>query len=99
MRRPPRIAGAASAGGRPPGDVGWRLNALGGRHHWRFAIAAGMSIALAIGLIAGVGGGSGRPGPGTAGQLAPAVLLADQAAAVAAARPSVPPGQWSTPRP
>ena len=83
-------------GWRPPSgrDVGWRLNALGGRHHWRFAIAAGMSIALAIGLIAGVGGGSGRPGPGTAGQSAPAVLLADQAAAVAAARPSVPPGQW-----
>jgi hypothetical protein len=89
----------APAGWRPPSvrDVVWRLSELGGRYHWRFAVAIGMSVALTVGLIAGAGRGAGRPGPatpGTAGVSAPAVLLADQAAAAAAARPVVPPGQW-----
>jgi hypothetical protein len=76
-----------------------RLSQLGGRHHGRFAVAAAMSIALAVGLIAGVGHNTGRPGPATAqprpgGGAITAVLLAQMAAARAAAQPPVAASQW-----
>ena len=67
-------------------DFAWRLSEMGGRYRWRLVVAVGVSVALAIGVIAGVGHSADRP--------APAVLLADKAAAVAAAQPFVPPGQW-----
>jgi hypothetical protein len=93
-RRHPLLS--SGRGWRPPSgrDLGWRLSELGGRYHWRFVVAAGMSVALAVGLFAGVGGGSGHSRPAVHGRAAPAVLLADMAAAAAAARPAVPPGQW-----
>lgn len=76
-----------------------RLSQLGGRYHWRFAVAAAMSVALAVGLTAGIGGNTGRPGPVTAqpgpgGGAITAVLLAEMAAARAAAQPPVSPNQW-----
>jgi len=76
-----------------------RLSQLGGRHQWRFAVAAAMSLALAVGLIAGVGHNTGRPGPaaaqpGPGGGATTAVLLAEMAAARAAAQPPVSPSQW-----
>lgn len=82
-----------------------RLSRLGGRRYWRFAVAAAMSLALAAGLLAGLGGtaptgpvATGTPGPtGTPGsgpRPVSAVLLAELAAAAAAARPVVPASQW-----
>jgi hypothetical protein len=76
-----------------------RLSQLGGRHHWRFAAAAAMSVALAVGLVAGVGHQTGRSGPPSAqpspdGEAITAVLLAEMAAARAAAQPPVAPNQW-----
>src|SRR5579875_3209725 len=82
-----------------------RLSRLGGRRYWRFAVAAATSAALAIGLLAGLGGAA-PTGPVATGTLAPtgtpgsstppisAVLLAEMAAAAAAARPVVPASQW-----
>lgn len=55
---------------------------------WRLAVAAAVSLALVAGLTAGVAFGPGRPRP------APAVLLAERAAAGAAKQQPVPPGQW-----
>lgn len=87
-------------------DAAWRLSELGGHHHWRFAVAAAMAVALTVGLIAGVGNGPGPSGPaatgtpsptgtpGPAGRPVSAVLLAEMAAAAAAARPVVPASQW-----
>jgi hypothetical protein len=81
------------------GGTARRLNQLSGRYHWRFAVAAAMSVALAVGLIAAVGHNTGRPGPVTAqpgpvGGPITAVLLAEMAAARAAAQPPVSPHQW-----
>ena len=65
---------------------------MGSGRRWRLAVAGGVSVALAVSVIAGVQYGAGSSGP--ASKSAPAVLLADKAAAAAAAQPSVPPGQW-----
>ena len=73
-------------------DFAWRLGVLGGGRRWRLAVAVAVSAALAIGVIAGVRHSAGSPGP--ASEPVPAVLLADKAAAAAAAQPPVPPGQW-----
>jgi hypothetical protein len=69
-----------------------RLSQAGGRYHWRFAVAAAMSAALAVGLIAGTGHSTGRPRP--ASGAITAVLLAEMAAARAAAQPPVAASQW-----
>jgi hypothetical protein len=65
---------------------------MGGGRRWRLAVAGGVSVTLAVGVTAGVEYGAKSPGP--AGKPAPAVLLADKAAAAAAAQPPVLPGQW-----
>jgi hypothetical protein len=90
-----RAEAAGAPATRRPGR-GRRLSQLGGRHHWRFAVAAAMAVALAAGLIAGVGSGPGpaKPRSGSGGRPVSAVLLAELAAAAAAARPIVPAGQW-----
>jgi hypothetical protein len=73
-------------------DFAWRLSAMGGGRRWRLAVAGGVSVTLAVGVTAGVEYGAKSPGP--ASKPAPAVVLADKAAAAAAAQPPVLPGQW-----
>ncbi len=98
---------AEAAGGPAATEPGQRrrLSRLGGRRYWRFAVAAAMSLALAAGLLAGLGGtaptgpvATGTPGPagtpGSSPRSVSAVLLAELAAAAAAARPVIPASQW-----
>lgn len=92
--RPLRPVLPGGRGWPPPAirDFAWRLSAIGGGRRWRLAVAGGVSVALAVGVTAGVEYGAKSPGP--ASKPTPAVLLADKAAAAAAAQPSVLPGQW-----
>jgi hypothetical protein len=82
-----------------------RLSRWGGRRYWRFALAAAMAVALAVGLLVGLGGAAptgpvatGSPSPTGPPSPSPrpvsAVLLAELAAAAAAAQPVVPARQW-----
>ena len=65
--------------------------ALGGSHHWRYAIAVPVAAALAAGILVVVQ--PSRPAP-VATRPMTAELLADRAAAAALAGPNLSAGQW-----
>ena len=71
-------------------DFAWRLSEMGGGCRWRLVVAAGVSVALAIGVIAGVGHGAGSPGPPASGSRGPARRQGRRCGSGAALRPARP---------